>query len=391
MPTSRAAARRRLNEWLEHAWRNGWLPRPMLDPEALIAKAQRRVPAEPQDHAWRERLGILASDLASTAALTPLGQTIAHGQLVASVEQRFRAQALWRNHPQILDIPIEQPILIVGQMRSGTTRMQRLLATDPRLTHTRFYESWRPVPSLPIDDRRARAVVALLGLRWLNPGFTAIHPTGAGQPDEEFGLHNLSLFGATFEAQWRVPTFAAHCETADTGPIYREFKALLQTLAWLRGGAANRPWVLKLPQFTQDLPALLEVFPDARLVCLHRDPAAVVASSASLVRNQMELQSNSVDPHWIGREWLRKTALRDRRARAALTQTRVPQVDVEYAAMESDWRAEMGRVYAMLGLPFTALTQDRMARVLSRRRPPHRYSLSEFGLTEQVVAEASAA
>lgn len=383
------ARRRRLNAGLAQAWRRGLLPYPSLDPAELIAKANRKTAAADQDPDWRRRLELLAHDLETEAALTPLGQTIAHGQLVAALVQRFRAQALWRRRPEILDLPIGRPILIVGQMRSGTTRMQRLLAADPRLTWTRFYESWRPLPSLAFDDRLPRAVMALAAVRWLNPGFAAIHPTRATAPDEEFGLHNVSLFGATFEAQWRVPGFAAHCEAMDTRPVYREFKALLQTLAWLRPELRGRPWVLKLPQFMQDLPAILEVFPDARLVCLHRDPAAVVASSASLVRNQMELQSDKVDPHWVGREWLRKTALRATRTETARKQSNAPQVDVEYEAVEADWRAEMCRVYAMLNLDVTADVGASMARVLTGCRKPHRYALDQFGLTPRDVAQAA--
>lgn len=382
------ARRRRLNDALDRAWRRGLLPRPTLDPAELIAKANRRSAERQDDSDWRARLDLLAHDLEAHAGLTPLGRTIAHGQLVAAIAQRSRAQALWRKQPEILGLAIERPIFIVGQMRSGTTRIQRLLASDARLTWTRFYESWRPLPTLAVDDRLPRAALALAAMRWLNPGFAAIHPTRATAPDEEFGLHNVSLFGATFEAQWRVPGFAAHCEAMDARPVYREFKALLQTLAWLRPERRGRPWVLKLPQFMQDLPAILETFPDARLICLHRDPAAVVASSASLVRNQMELQSDAVDQHWVGREWLRKTALRARRAEAARRQAEVPQIDVAYADMEADWRAEMARVYEVLGLPLTAQVTNAMERVLTVPRKAHRYALDQFGLTAQDVARA---
>jgi hypothetical protein len=133
------------------------------------------------------------------------------------------------------------------------------------------------------------------------------------------------------------------------------------------------------------LDAVIETFPDARLICLNRPEAALVASSASLVRNQMMLQSASVDPQWIGAEWCRKIALRRRRSALARAHTSVPQLDLSYEAMGRDWQGEMARVYQFLHLPLDLATEQRMAAYIRRSRSArlerHRYSLAEFGLT----------
>jgi hypothetical protein len=379
---------------LEHAWNRGWLSRPVLEPDHLIAAARATTGLEEfgGDEGWRDRLRDLTQALHAEAALTPLGTVIAYGQLVAAVADRARVHALWRRHPEILEQPIPRPVIVLGQMRSGSTRMQRLLACDPRLAHTRFFESWNPVPIARrrwLDDRRLRAWIGLRCAKWLNPEFAVVHPTGLTQADEEIGLHNVSIFGAAFEAQWRIPSFAAASEALDTRPVYAEFKRLLQTVAWLRGERGDRPWVLKLPQFTQDLDSLLAAFPDARLVCLDRPAPALVASSASLVQSQMTVQSDAVDPRWIGREWLRKVALRDRRTRRARARADVPQIDVGFDAMGADWEAEMHRVYRMLDLPLTPEVRGRMARYSGQRRhaklADHRYALADFGLSDAEV------
>lgn len=375
---------------LAAAWNNGWATRPTLDPDALVDKAARAtgLPADRDASGWRERLALLCSDLEHTAGLTNVGRTVAHGQLVATLSHRFRAQALWRRHPGIAEHPLPRPIVVVGQMRSGTTRMQRLLACDPRLAFTRFYESWNPLPlgrrAGRLDDRKLRGWAGLLCARLLNPAFDTIHPTRWNAPDEEIGLQNVSLFGSAFEAQWRVPAYCAAVEEGDSLPAYREFRHLLQTLAWLRGETGARRWILKVPQFTQDLPALLRVFPDACLVCLSRDEAEVIASSASLVHNQMALQAHGVDPRWIGREWARKVRLRDERMAAARARADVPQVDVAYDDVSRDWRGEMHRVYGMLGLSLPEAVLARMAaymrRSVGRGRKRHEYRPADFGL-----------
>ncbi len=389
----------RLNALLEKAWRRGWLPRPVLDADVLIAAARKRTGLETlgADRGWSDRLQIVTQALHDEARLSSLGQVIAYGQLVAALANRARMHALWQRHPDILDQQVWAPIIILGQMRSGSTRVQRLLACDPRLAHTRFFESWNPVPArtrrLAIDDRRLRGWIALRAARWLNPDFDVIHPTGTAQPDEEIGFHNIAIFGSAYEAQWRVPSFAGACETMDTRPIYGEFRRLLQTVAWLRREPGDRPWILKLPQMTQDLDAILATFPDARLICLDRPASALVASSASLVYNQMRVQSNAVDPHWIGREWLRKVVLRQRRTASARARFDGPQVDVTFDEINADWRAAMRKVYAMLGMPLLPEAEARMARYLEQKRhrklTNHLYSLEQFGLTEAEVEAAT--
>ena len=93
-----------------------------------------------------------------------------------------------------------------------------------------------------------------------------------------------------------MPSFAQYWEGADKTPLYRQFADLARTAAWFRGDPVGRPYILKAPQFLQDLPTLARTFPDARFIRLERDPARVVASSASLVWNQMRIQSDRADP-----------------------------------------------------------------------------------------------
>ncbi len=392
-PAQAGPARLRLaNAALRFLWDNQWATMPSLDPEALIARAAAKADAAPDGDpvGWRARLNVLCDDLERHAHLTDLGRTIAHGQLVSALTARFRAHALWQRYPSIAEQPIAAPIIIVGHMRSGSTRMQRLLACDSRLTFTRFYESWNPIPGDPrVDARKWKGRVGLACARLLNPEFDAIHPTAWNAPDEEIGLQNLSIYGAAFEAQWRVPGYTAAVEQDDGVAVYREFRRLLQTLAWLRNDTQPRPWVLKVPQFAQDLAAMLQVFPDARLIHLRRNAADVVASSASLVCNQMRVQSFAVDPHWIGREWTRKVRLREERIAAARAMATVPQIDVDYEDVTRDWKHEMSRVYRMLGLPLTGALLTRMQRYLhnshAARRERHIYDPARFGLADHGV------
>ena len=144
VPDSRSSLIDRACFILEKAWANG-LSEPSIEPEVLWDKAAKgsaptaerngRDSIDVQD--FRERLEKLCSSISEEAELNALGKTIAHGQIVRIIRQRLALGQLWGNRPQILETKLA-PIIVVGQMRSGTTRVHRLLAADPANCATRF-------------------------------------------------------------------------------------------------------------------------------------------------------------------------------------------------------------------------------------------------------------
>jgi hypothetical protein len=371
---------RKLSRGLEAAWAAGMLSRPTLEPRALLEKAGSGQPGILRGGDWREAFELLTDDLARDAQLNPLGRTIAHGQLVAILRQRSRAASLWQRFPAILEEPVPAPVVVLGHMRSGTTRLHRMLACDPRFSFTRFHETLAPVaPS------RTRSVVSasLLQsfLKFCNPQLGRIHPTSALAAEEEFGLHAFSFHGAMFEAQWKVPRFAAFCEQRDVAEVYAEFRRLVQTLRWRRSERKDKVQLLKAPQFMQEVRAVLDAFPEARIVWVRRDLGEVAASSASLVWHQRRIQSDAVDRVEIGREWLRKTQLRERRASDALSEQLAATLVVDYSAMNLDWQSEIRRIYRFLGLELSPAVVERMSRVAgTSAHKGHLYSSQQFGL-----------
>ena len=385
---------------LPRAWVTGALPVVDLSEATLDAQARAQAGLSDfgDDASPRAQLRVLLPALRDEAQLNPFGQLIAHGSLLKALKERLWAQALFTRHPEILDRPVAPPVVIVGQMRSGTTRIQRLLACDPRFGTLRLYEAMCPVPwpsSLRardagrVDPRIGYTRSGLRMLNWLNPEIGRIHPTTALAVDEELGLFEHSFTGAQIEAQRRIPSFARYCENHEQTPTYIELRRLLQLASWFRSGDPAMPWLLKTPQHMQDLPALLRVFPGARLIFTQRDPQAVVPSGASLPYHQMVVQSDHVDPHWVGAEWLNKAVFRARTL--ALARRQVPashQLDVAFDAVDTDWQHEVRRMYALLGweLPSTVLAAMAayMAQPVAQRAQPA--SAADFGLSPALIA-----
>lgn len=372
-----------------------------LDKDHLLEEAAQSTGLDDFGDRWFERpMDVLLDSLRREARLNAAGDFSASKQFHHVLRDRLLAQRWFKRHPEILSRPIPRPVVIVGPMRSGTTRLHRLLAGDRRFSHMRSFETISPVPRPDfeevLDGRREdfRPILAariMKVARLANPRTLSIHPTGPYEPEEELGLLVASMWGMKHEAQWQVPSYGRWCEGESAVPAYRHMANLLRLVGWSQQVSSIRPWILKTPQHMLDLDALLQVFPDARLIFTHRDPLKVVGSATSLAWNQTILYSDHVDPARMGREWLRKTALqieRMRAAREAIPPERM--IDVQYDDMERDWRGTMERVYRFLELdmaPAVPAMEDYMRRASALKRRPHTYSLAEFGLAEGDVRE----
>lgn len=367
-----------------------------LDIEEMCALARRQTGLHDFGDPWfLEPLRVLVEALKEEASLNAIGRFAATGQFLKVMRERLWAQHWFDSEREILAQPLAPPVIVIGPMRSGTTRLHRLLAADECFEHLRFFETVCPAPAPDFRpggrDRRPRQAGRLLSaVHRLNPRTAVIHPTGPFEPEEELGLLVASAWGMKHEAQWRVPSYGRWAEAEDATPAYQHVARLLRLVRWARGGTSHKPWVLKTPQHMLDLPALLRVFPQARLIFIHRDPERVVGSSCSLVWNQMTIHSDKADPHWIGQHWLHKTGLQIDRMQAA--RSRIDpcrRIDVLYRDMDADWQGVMTRVYDFLDMDITPAL-PRMRQYVSKARSQHRwqhhrYRLPDFGLDPDTV------
>ncbi len=355
-PLYRSSFAELANKVLAASWGRRLNEKPRLEPDYLwqvgargydhADEASVRLPEDVAD--FRERLDVLCRSLREEAQLNSLGHTMAYGQITSAIRKRHALGRLWRTNPALAQIEIACPIAVIGQMRAGTTRVHRLLAADPRFAGTRFCDSHDPVPKAP-DWRPVKAAMGLALARRVNPWLDMLHPFGAARIDEEIGWLSGAFSPCAFESQWRIPSFVAFSEARDQAPVYREFARILRTDAATRKNA-DKPRVLKCPQFSEDVPSLLNALPGTRFVFTHRDRHAVWQSSVSLVASQMAFQSDNIELTSIESEWQRKLDLRERRIGQTLETMDAAMAHVEFEALGRDWQTQIASVYASLGL-----------------------------------------
>lgn len=373
----------RANEFLGKAWSKGWLPPPELDPDALWALAAKPygAQADAAEHGgrsekdvadFRERLTRMIASIGAEADLNPLGRAMAWGQLSRVVKNRLAFGALWQERPELLATPLAPPIIVIGHMRSGTTRLHTLLAADPAFSHTRYCDAYHPVPA-PLGMNRVKAALELAMLGALNPWMQSIHPMAPAGVEEELAWLSSALHHSIYESQWHIPAYSAWSEARDPAPIYREFARILRTDAAHRG-IAGRPRVLKVPAFAEDLATLLATFPDARLVLAQREREAVLRSAVSLAANQMAMQSDSCCLASIEARWRHKIALREDRIAAALEGWHGPVARAAFDDLNADWEGAIARVYADLGLTLTGSALLAMRKVMATSQDGHHHA-----------------
>lgn len=375
-----------------------------IEVEAVLADARRKTRLSNfGDSGFREPLEVLVDSINREAKLNPVGRAIIRGRIVGVLMNKLVSQDAIEKHPEILEIPVEAPIVVAGLARTGTTMLHRLIAADPSIRSLASWEAINPAPQTKYapgwgaDPRFAQAAKAARGLKYMSPGFFAIHPAEPDAPEEEVILLEQAFLTTTPEAMMNVPTYSRWLERQDHTPAYRALKRMMQYLQWQRPGP-DRPvrWVLKTPHHQEYFDTLLEVFPNATIVHTHRDPLKTSPSLFSMLTHLQMIFSDDVDPRRVADHWLNKIENMTRRTLA--TRERVGDrgfVDVSYYELIADPIAQVERVYEAAGARLAPEAKSAMeaSRKVNRQHKygRHEYSLADFGMTEDDIEPRIAA
>ncbi|MET0739880.1 MAG: sulfotransferase, partial [Acidimicrobiales bacterium] len=159
---------------------------------------------------------------------------------------------------------------------------------------------------------------------------------------------------------------------------------ILQTLGSPPEGGR---WLLKAPSHLATLDALFAVYPDARIVHVHRDPLNTVPSTLSLMATLKWMRCRHTDPvatapllAWGFGALL--DGVIEGRASGRLPDAQF--ADIRYADLLADPVAAIAGVYEAFGWNYPSSTRQAMLDHLAARAQDkhgaHRYALEDFGL-----------
>ncbi len=372
-------------------------PRP-LDADALVEAAMVRTGlTDFGSGPWRDGLDVLIGSLNADAALNDLGSITWEQTIGYLLTNRLQVEETYRRHPEIDDQELPPPIWIVGVPRTGTTALSTMLAQDAGLRPLRTWEAAAPCPppetaTQRTDPRIARTQATVDMLVGIEPAFETMHEIEPEGPAENHDLHGMTFRTHAFDGLARVPTYQEWWEGQDLTPAFEYQRRVVKLLQWRC--PPNR-WHFKSPPDLFALDVIRHVFPGARIIWTHRDPASAIASISSFEAHLWRMGSDDIDfarvgPHVLG-VWAEGTR-RAVEARSTFDDDDV--FDVAFSEFRADQVGVVRRIYDRLGLELTADTSDRMQVWLDAHPPgkhgAHRYDLAQFGLDRDRVAEEMA-
>jgi hypothetical protein len=346
------------------------------------------------DPTFRDGLDVLVEAINAEANPNPTGWLALEGQLTAYLVERLRIEDWYRRHPEIADQRIAGPVFITGLPRTGTTALSHLLAADPDTRSLQMWESQSPTPpperATYTTDPRIAAATARNAPLQEHPDFKRMYDATATSPTENIDLLGQHFRTQHFEGMAHVPSYVRWWLACDMVPAYRHHERVLKLLQWHCGPTR---WHLKSPPDLCCLDAFVAVYPGARIVWTHRDPAKVLASVCKLIAIVRGLQTDRVDPHQLGREQLALWAEGVRRALAFRRRNGEARfADVFMHDLVERPIETVAATYERIGLPFTDRA-ERAMRAWAADHPQHRhgalpYTLDEFGLPLDEVRDA---
>ena len=348
--------------------------------------------------AWRDGLEVLVDALEREAGLNDLGAAIFEDRIGNTLRQRLQAHDWFARHPEILDQPVEGPVIVVGLPRTGTTALSNLLACDPATRRPHVWESAAPCPppdaaSVDDDVRIGQTQAGIDMLHELKPIMRIIHDDEATGVAEDLDLLAMSFRAYQHLGMARIPSYRRWWSGADLADAYVLHRRMIQLLGWR---CPPHRWHLRNPPDLFCLEVVVRVLPGARFVWCHRDPAEVMASVCELVAEVRDLASDRVDRREVGASrWTtgRRRSIGPWRARAELGEERF--VDLWHHEIVDDPPGALATVYERLGWELTAAA-DAGASAWSTAHGrtvhgEHRPDLGDYGLAPGEVRDRLAA
>lgn len=302
---------------------------------------------------------------------------------------------------------VEEPLFVVAPPRSGTTLTQKLLALDEeRFVHSKLYQTIFPCILYQRLIQGAVRLDALLGrplgrvVAWAEKrffgGWDDMHKMRFDQPEEDDGYfvypfvtEAVYLLFPYVDELWEAG-FADALPAAERRRLMRYYRSCLQRQLYVNG--PEKQVLAKATQLSGAVHALLEEFPDARILTLVRHPDQSVASHVSVFypvwhAHSPEIAKDSDVSRAYARlatSWYRHLA----ELRTELDPSRFASLD--YRELVRDPRAAVEGVYARFGWTPGEAFRARLAaagQAERQKESAHRYTLEEFGLSKAWIRE----
>ncbi len=316
----------------------------------------------------------------------------------------FTTVTLWLDHlffPGHRKTNIDRPLMIIGTPRSGTTFIHRFLEENFDLCSFRVWQMIVPSvmgqkvlkPFLPFLERFSPTAHA-----------EEVHKTGLTYVETDDALLSVRFIDGFFLFAW----FLAW-DDRDHTEMFRSLEPgspqtrrdltfhekAVRRLIYSTGRSRflGKPFV-----FTMRAPAVIEQYQDAKMIYIVRDPCSVIPSGLSLLEQLSDAQYGIKDlPEDVKQRFFdnlyKGEVLFYKLFHDAYTSGQIPEENllvVRFTDMMERFEEVMDQITEFAGLEVTEQVRAKIeARGEKQRayKSSHKYSLEQFGLTEEQVRE----
>jgi hypothetical protein len=308
-------------------------------------------------------------------------------------------------YPGFRAIPLDRPIFVLGNPRSGTTFIHRFLLNTERMAAFQLWEML--FPAICARKMLAGVIHRFAPLSPARYHSSAAHETGLRDVETDDALAFFHFVDGGFlwsyflawEDEWGSERSHRYFDLdnepqADVERLFRYMEA-----CWRRNLYYHRQRriIVKASSFTLRVRTLLKRYPDCRLIYMVRDPVETIPSGMSLLTGVLE---KAYDMFHSTREEARRQYLENlyqasvqlyRAFHDVWRSGDIPKQNlrlVSYNRMMTDLEGTMAELMDFLEIDPAPQLQVKLAEQSQKQRnhhSEHQYSLEKFGLTEERI------
>ena len=361
-----------------------------LDPDGLVEAAITSTGGlddfgEAHSEGWRSWFELLVDSLERESSLHVAGRLLVRHDLLRCLRNRLLLSELWKRRPEILETELLPPSFVIGMARSGTSILSELLALDPAARTPAMWEMLHPAESLVNEAMRPIGHAETLLMEDLAPEYATMHQNSGDLPNECIFMMANTFVCDLFSGTHVIPSYDQQLARADHRPVYAFHRKVLQTLQQRDSESCTR-WGLKAPSRLPRLGELFSVYPDARILRIHRDPLRSLPSTLSLMGTLKRMRCERVDLAQAaeqlaaGNAYLLQQEI-EKRADGSLPDAQF--IDVRYPDLMQDPPAAIRDIYQRAGWKLSSEVSGRIEAYLRDRprgaRGEHAYTLASLG------------
>lgn len=304
---------------------------------------------------------------------------------------------------------IEKPLFILGNLRSGSTFLHRLLSRDSE-TFTSL-TTWDIYLTPSVTQKKITQLVSKIDKKYFNNilhralyafdratlGKIKIHPISFFRPEEDENIH-LHIWDGyfvlfLFPFMDEFPNYLHFDEAlapAHKKQIMTFYKSMLQRHLYANGG--KKYFVAKNPAFSPKIETLAEFFPDARILYLARNPLDMLPSTISWINYARRQFTDPGDGYFYIDEILDMTQHWYRHPLKYLDAHPSPRhLIMKYDDLIQRPEMVIRNFYEQFGYPDKPglpVIIDQAVKETLAFKSDHAYSLKEMGFTREQIVEA---